>query len=208
MIKELKGKHYFFRNDPVSKYFYDRKTTEHEEQKMDELKTKMRAFAKKVGISDCGLELAGYLDDYGYYKLWDEHRSKIGLMYLGEDIDEVFDVCIRMTLSSISNRYEFLNRKELQNDFKIRFHDIGFVDEVRTNCILDNYCPQFYYYEYELGIYDKYYEGNIPQEIVERYTNSLNNFWWSKEQGVKWEYDYNTKKFNCSKIKQEKVLTK
>ena len=203
MIKELEGRYRFFQDDPIRKYFFDRKATENEIQKMDDLAIKIEEFAKKVDLDDYDFKFAGYLDNYGYYILFDEDRGWYGLMPLGEDIEEAFSNCISISLSYISHYYELKNRDELQKNFNSRFSNMGFVIKETDEYILEDYCPLFYDHEYELSVYDKYYDGNIPTEIIERYTNSLNNFWWSKEQGVKWEYDYNTKRFNCSKIKDK-----
>ena len=214
MIKELEGK---MTKELLDKYFWHRKTTKVEKQKCRELNKMFKEFTKKVYGQEEDIfsydEWFGYLEDYGYYLLVDGDPGKC-LPYLnnyGMDKEKAFVLIIYNFLIGMHQHYEFQNRRILCKDFQDRFGIFGFKNSDKNFNELDffdNYFNCLYYAEYDLDKWNKYYDGNTPDEIIKYYENYLNDIWWTKEKGITWKYDVENKKFNCQKNQKIKKLIK
>ena len=213
MIKELEGKYEFYPGDPLlKKYFFDVKLTKNEIKMMKEVYKYIKEFIKKTNLSKdlsykpYALISPSYLDNYGFYELVDVDRGYFDLIPLGENIQEVINYSINKMLSMLSHDYEFKNRQRLNKEFAERFEDFNF--KPLYNLDSNRYFSCLHFAEYAIDKWDKYYNGNLPDEIVIYYENYLNNIWWTKEQHVVWNYDKVNKKFNCKKNVKIKKLEK
>lgn len=205
MIKELEGDGSFFQDDPVlKKYFFDRKPTKSEKEKIDKLYSIVNNFCKKVYNEEVSYLDIGYLDDFGYYELTYADRGWYDLTELGEDVNKVSLHAIDEILFSNGFDYELQNRKILEQEFDTRFKEFNFeplggLESNRRFNIL-------HVTEYILSKWEKYYDGNIKEDTIKRYEDYINSIWWTKEQNITWEYDRDSKKINCKKVKdKEKV---
>ena len=213
MIKELEDKYEFYPGDPLlDKYFFNVKPTKNEMKKMKEVYKYVKKFIQKTKLSKdlsykpYALISPSYLDNYGYYELVDVDRGYFDLIPLGENIQEVINYSINKMLSMLSHDYEFKNRQRLNKEFAERFEDFNF--KPLYNLDSNRYFSCLHFAEYAIDKWDKYYNGNLPDEIVIYYENYLNNIWWTKEQHVVWNYDKVNKKFNCKKNVKIKKLEK
>lgn len=198
MIKELNGKYKFFQDDPLlEKYFFDKELTENERKKCSELYELVNNFCKKVYGKKSSYIGICYLDNYGYYELKDIDRGWFDLMPLGEDVNKVALYAVDEILFKNGFRYELENRERLKQEFDERFKDLSF-EPNRGFHIL-------HVTEYILSKWEIYYDGKLPEEIINKNESYMNNLWWTKEHHGKWEYDINTKKINFIKDKVKKL---
>lgn len=189
MLEYIKEKNTFFQNDIVfKKYFSERKQSKMEKKKLKEFKMLIKDFCKKVYGDDnynsflINYASIGYLEDYGYYTITDADRGYCDVFNFGENINEAFKNIIIDVLFNHSINYEFENREILEQDFIKRF-DIEYF-----GCL--------YFAENSLKHWNKYYDGNIPDNIINYYENYLNSIWWSEENNINWSFNLDTKKFN------------
>lgn len=206
MIKELAKKDEFFYSDPVfRKYFVDRKKTEFEKSKELEVYNMVFDFLKKTfNISGDNFKnliyrmgyfsFGAYLEDYGFYSLSDADRGYYDIEYYGEDINIAFYKLVDDILFDYAHDNERDNRKKYMSDFDTRF-------DVKGN----KYFSSLYETEYIIDKWDKYYEGNIPEYIIAYYEEQINDFVWSQENNTYWKYNRETKKFEPTKKKYNKV---
>lgn len=211
MIKELEGKTSFFQTDPLLlKYFFDVTPTEHELEKMREVCEPCEKFIEKTGLEKdlryvpYAFDSPAYLDNYGYYLLIDADRGNWDLIPLGEDVEKIKRTTIYRMLGSLGIEYELRNRKELRKEYDERFKEMNFkpLYDLETN----RYFNCLYYVEYGISKFDIYYDGKIPDDIIDYFERRLNSIWWSKEQGVTWYYNRETKRFDCQKKEKSKKL--
>lgn len=200
MIKELAKKDEFFYSDPVfRKYFVDRKRTEFEKSKELEVYNMVFDFFKKTfNISVDNFKnliyrmgyfsFGGYLDNYGFYSLSDADRGYYDIEYYGEDINVAFYRLVDDILFDFAYDNERENRRKNMIDFDTRF-------DGKDN----KYFPSLYETEYMIDKWDKYYEGNIPEYIINYYEEQINDFVWSQENNVYWGYNRETRKFESIK---------
>ena len=194
------------------KYNYlGREETYGESQKCINLIKKFNQFTKKVYGIEFSIfgydEILGYSNDFGYYKLYNYGgETPLELKY-GFNEDEVFFRLLDYFLINAGMYYEYDNREKFQKDFKNRFSDLDFkkINQRDIN-VYDEYFNDLYYYEYALDKWDKYYDGNIPLEIIGYYQNILNNDSWSNVQKVIWKYNLEIKKFDCKKNEKVRKL--
>ena len=213
MIKDLEGELTW---KLLDKYFYKRKYTEEEIKKYQELDSMFRKFNLKVYGEEDDIfsyqELFGYLENYGYYVVidGDDGRCIPTIQRHGFDKEKAFVSIIDDYLFMNAIDYELQNRKELSKDFQKRFGIYGlnnYDKEFNSLEFFDNYFTLLYFSEYNLDKWDKYYDGNIPDEIIKSYEVYLNGIKWSHEQGFTWKYDRNIKQFNIKeKLKIRKLM--
>lgn len=202
MIKELEGKKIFSQEDVVfKKYFCNRKQNDFEEKKLEELSVLINDFCKKVfgkdnfDFSSVIYTVVSYLENYGYYAISDIDRGHMEIFNFGEDLDKAFKNIIINVLFIYSINYEFENRKKLENDFIHRFDNIEYF-----GCL--------YFAEDSIKYWNKYYDSNIPDDIINYYENYLNDIYLSKENNISWDFDSDKKLFNCKKQAKVKKLGK
>ena len=183
MLKELKEKKCLFEGDELYiKYFSRRKETEFEKNKYEELSNVINGFYQKVYGDDNYKDFLiyylsiGYLEDYGYYAITDADRGYKNIINLGEKVDDAFINLVCDALGSYAVDFECTNRDKLKKDFANRFGDMEYF-----HCL--------YYAEYELNQWSKYYNGNIPNNIIEKYEKYLNSILLGDIGKTNWQYN-------------------
>lgn len=190
MIKELSGKKQLYYDDKLfKKYFSEKIPTDNEEEKKEEFKNLLDEFCLKVYRMDSNAWgffphgfIFGYLEDFGYYILTVGDRGYYNLDNYGEDIEEAFKNIVTEILSVYAMDYEFENRKSLKEDFSNRFGNMEY-----SGCI--------YFAENALQIWDLFYDGNIPKEIVDFYDDYLNRVCGDDANVMIWKFNTATKSF-------------
>lgn len=200
MIEELKGEDLFFQDDEIfKKYFCNKEKTTIEHEKGEALANLIKDFCTKLynekmrnyQFLPSGYITYNYLENYGYYFITDADRGWRSVINLGEDTNRAFILLVSDILFVHSMYYELENREKLQADFKNRFGDIEYF-----GCL--------YYAEIAFQEWLKYYNDNVPIEIINYYEDYLNSVWWSKENNLNWKYNPNTKLFDCHTIEKTK----
>lgn len=128
MIEELKDKKHLFQDDKLfKKYFSERKETEFEKSKYEELYNMISTFYKKVYGDDnykyflIDYLSIGYLEDYGYYATTDADRGYRNIINLGEKLEDAFVNLVGDALFTYAIVFEWTNRRELVRDYISRF---------------------------------------------------------------------------------------
>ena len=134
----------------------------------------------------------GYLEDYGYYATTDADRGCKNIINLGEKVDDAFVSFINDSLFSYAVDFECTNRDKLKKDFANRFGDMEYF-----HCL--------YYAEYELNQWSKYYDGNIPNNIIEEYEKYLNSILLDDKGKRNWIFDIEQGLFTYKDNKDKKV---
>ena len=172
MISELENKNLLHKDSKTfNKYFCREEKTPNEIEKQKELSRLVLDFYNKVfnkniknichDLFDYDFGTYDYLDNYGYYVItYDYHNY-----YYIEHYDDIYGAFVsvaRKILTKKSRVYEMKNHKSLKKDFKNRFGDMMY------NCFVPMY-------EYELSKWAIYFDGNIPEEIINRYCEIINH---------------------------------
>lgn len=190
MIAELENQSEFYYTDELfKKYFLERKLTENEQQKKEELFQLINNFINKVYSEELsfqefistGYVSVSYLNDFGYYIVSDRDRGHYEVINYGEDTFIAFQKIITEFLFSHSFNYEMNNREQLKHDYKIRFNKEY------------NQCLSFT--EYCLNKWNIYFDNNIPNEIINYYEKYLNSVNYEQPDKI-WIYNIETKSFN------------
>jgi len=193
MIKELENSNCsFFQKDPLfRKYFMDREKTENEESKEDEIYYLISGFCKKVFGNAYNIYMPDieYLDDFGFYELVEADRGNFDVYNYGEDINEVFERSIIKLLFQLYSNKEVHNRKRIEEEYHQRFGDI-------------EYDWLLYPREEALNAWKVYYDGNIPDRLVDLYEKKLNYRVWNIEKNI--FFKYNGEEFILDKNKTMK----
>ncbi len=201
MIKELENQNYYHKDDDTfRKYFigYQKKPIEIAKEKelsgliLDFYQT---IFDKDVNaisylMFDNTFVTYGYLDNYGYYEIdYDNHDFYVQGPI--ETKEEIFIMVIKKILKKKSEFFEKNNRKELKREFKSRFGNIDYTDDL----------PR---YEYELKKWARYFKDekwmtqfkeDMPQMVIDTYNKSINlNYSFSSNQ-MRLAYDETTHQF-------------
>ncbi len=134
----------------------------------------------------------GYLKDIGYYAVEDMERGQYsfpdGLPC--QNLNKAFSILVNGLLKSESIEYEYKNKEKL-------------VKESSKNN--GDYNSLVVKYEYILDKWYKYYDGNIPNDIIKEYENKLNNL---ELNNINYKYNKKTKKIDVitnDKIRKEKL---
>lgn len=190
MIKELKNKNLFHKdNELFKKYFIEKAKSKEETANTKKLSDLVLSFYQKIydkdtkyvnyNMFDYDFCTYGYLENYGYYIInYDTHNYYFVAQY--DEISEAFVALIRIILNKKSQVYEQANRRNLKQDFKKRFPNV-------------KYDKFFCQYEYELNKWSEYFDGNIPQELINKYNAAINYF--NITDKLSLVYDPLTKKF-------------
>ena len=164
-----------------------RERTEVEEEKLKSLRLLLKIFWRKVypnleyDVFLKGYSNIGYFENLGFYAVVDVGSDDISIYTYGTNLNEVFEIILKSVLFEYSMDYENKNRKDLQKDFETRFKGI-------------KYSQGLYVVEYALDMWNKFYEGNIPDSIIEHYEKYLNTHW--KLDDMVWFYDKETHHIN------------
>lgn len=199
MIEDLKEKKRLFQGDELfRKYFSKRKETEVEKSKYEELSNMISKFYKKVSGDDNYKDFLiyylsiGYLEDYGYYATTDADRGDRNIIYLGEKLEDAFVNFVIDALFSYAVDFECTNRENLKKDYLNRFGNMEY-----------NQC--LYFAEYALNQWSKYYDSNIPNNIIRIYENYLNSILLDDIGKTNWKFNIEQGLFTYSGSKDARA---
>ena len=201
MITDLEGKNSFHYLDPLYiKYFVTKKVSLMEQEKLSSMRSLIRDFTQKVydentnvfTYNKCRL---GYLQDYGYYLLANGDRGFYYIENFGLDENLAFKNIIIELLLGLAIDYEMYNRTTLYEDFAQRFAFLNI-----------EYGSDIYFAEYCLRMLNKYYDNNIPQDIICYFENYLNAHY--NSQSINWKYNPTTLKFESLQPNNTRTLKK
>ena len=195
MLRNIEREYCLFYTDPFLKEnIFKKSLSNNEIEKYNELYTMISDFYKKVYNQvyrdNYYGGFMGYLDNYGYYEITDADRGDYNLSFLGEDVYNAALYIIDNIISLYGVRYEEDN--QFKENYPNRFSDPNL--EVFNNALYNS--------EYILSKWYKYFDGNIPSNIIKKYEEYMTNLWMSKELSIEWEYDANTQQFNYVKNKK------
>ena len=173
MISELHNKDFFYKENPTFiKYFYKRIRNENELIKEIQLSRLILKFYQKVydekqkvinrDIFDYDFFNYGYIEDYGYYTINDGNNGYYIVICYGEDINKAFINIVESIINKNAKESEIKNHREIKRIYKKRFGSPK------------NY-KELYYTNYALSKWNKFYDGNIPNQIVDMYLNKLDS---------------------------------
>ena len=137
----------------------------------------------------------GYLDDYGYYTI---DYDNWGYYLINCYEDNYYDAFIALAIKVLDKKAEEYiqkNRKLLKKDFKTRFQNIKYNDNL-------------YVYEYELLKWKEYFDGIVPEKIIEKYNNRIAFNYSLNINGITLKYDRALNKFVSSPKDKTKKLVK
>ena len=199
MIEELKDKKLLFQDDELfKKYFSERKETEVEKSKYEELSSMIGNFYKKVYGDDnykyflIDYLSIGYLEDYGYYATTDADRGYRNIINLGEKLEDAFVNLVGDALFTYAIVFEWTNRRELVRDYISRFGNT-------------EYNQSLSFAEYALNQWSKYYDGNIPNNIIKLYEEYLNSILLDDRGKTNWKFNIEQGLFTYKDNKDKKV---
>ena len=163
--------------------------------KEKELVTKLLAFYQKVydkdvkdlnyGMFDYDFYSMGYNNDYGYYVVEYYHSKSYVVTTYADNIDDAFFYIACRMIDKKRLEYEIKNSKSIKKYYKNRFKKLNQYNEIFKT-------------EYDLSIWDKYYDGIIPEKIISQYEKYINS---NKElipSDTILKYDSNDKKIVVS----------
>ena len=103
---------------------------------------------------------AGYEPGKGYYIIYDSAYGYHEVVLYGENQEAAFVAIISNIIEKKSQKNLFDNKESIIEEYSQRFAGVN------------NVCPM-YHVEYVLDKFDKYYDGDIPQVIVDKYLRSV-----------------------------------
>lgn len=130
-----------------------------------------------------GNKTFGYLEGYGYYVLTHKliGKTKYAILHKYKDKIELFDTEVN---NYLYNRFRIEEEKLRGNDrFNYHIQDLGI-----------DYFKEYYIYSRMLESYVKYYDGNVPSDIIDRLLDRLNNAfeYYNPEIANRFTYDAET----------------
>ena len=128
-----------------------------------------------------------YVDGCGYYAI--KYGHKYDTKHY-PSLNEAFINIAEIMLHKKSADYERKNHKELKRDFKKRFENQKYIFLIAE-------------YEYELSKWNKYFDGNIPEEVIDGYDKGVNVICLSYDINLRVAFNPTTMKFE--KIARPKV---
>ena len=120
----------------------------------------------------------GYNINDGYYIVDYDTSNSFIMMSYGEDIEGAFIYLANKILDKNRMEYERENRKSIKKDYNTRFSKVKYYDRLLKA-------------EYDLTRWNKYYEGNVPEELIELYLKYINNTYGLYEANGYFEYENN-----------------
>ena len=183
--------------DKLYKKIFEEKRSKEELDKKKMLGDMVMNFYKKVfnkiNLPKQHLSF-GYIDEFGYYVLYDCDRGMIDFLegFPCRCLEQAFKIIIMDLLFYESMNYELENRKKLIKDFSTRNK------KIKYNSMLARY-------EYTLRLFDKYYDGIIPDDIIKTYEKKLD---YSELDNINHKYNNKTKEIDLivnNKIRIEKL---
>lgn len=186
MIKELANRDLFHKDSEVlKKYFINKERTATEIEKIDQLSKLVVSFYQKVydskthnvnySMFDFDFRTYGYLEDYGYYIIDYDMKNYYFIQHL-EDIHDAFIAVARRIMYKKYEEHVHVNHKEIKKNLKTRSNDIKSFSAI-------------YQYEYELSKWSKYFDGEVPQALIDMYNKLANMTYYASSQKLSFEYD-------------------
>ena len=204
MIKEFKNEDLLHQESAVfKKYFVDKQLSDKEKENTNKLSNLLLHFYQKLygketksindNIFNYDFYTYGYLENYGYYVINHDNCSYYLIKGYEDNIQNAFISLAIKVLDKKAEEYIRSNRKLLKKDFKNRFPNIKYIDSL-------------YIYEYELLKWKEYFDGIIPQLIIDEYNKHFNYDLNNNE--IKFKYDQSSNKFVTSENAKTKKLIK
>ena len=168
------------------KYYREHKLTEKEQQKTDEFHKKMEDYVIKTngenGLSYYRYELEGsieYREELGYISVGNFDRDEVKVFSYGKTIDKAFQNATINFEFHVYSDYELHNRQNLNKQYSERFLDGNYSE--------DDYHGPFFWSEFALQDFRKYYGDAIPENIIHCYENYL-----MEVENESFKYDHET----------------
>ena len=105
---------------------------------------------------------AGYDSEKGYYIVFNGLYRYYEVVLYGDNAEAAFLCVVDNIIERKSQKNLFDNKKSILAQYHRRFAGTG----------ITNVLP-IYHIEYVLDKFDKYYDGNIPKDIVDKYLNGI-----------------------------------
>ena len=206
MINELESKDYLYsKSKTFNDYFVKREKTDNEIKKETIIIKLILDFYQKVydkemkeldnDIFDFDLCDFGYIDNYGYYVINYDNWGYYLVHCYGEDLLEIFSTLVRSVLNAKRRNYLCKNRKIIKNEYRNRFRHFKNYDVIFNA-------------EYDLDKWNKYYNDEIPEEIINRYNDYVNNNYYLSKVNNILEYDKKYKIFKYTSNLKKRSLKK
>lgn len=168
------------------KYYREHKLTEEEQQKTDEFYKKMEDYVIKTngenGLTYYRYEPEGsieYREELGYISVGNFDRDEVTVFSYGKNIEEAFlNATINFEFHVYSD-YELHNRQNLNKQYSARFLDGNYSE--------DDYHGPFFWSEFALQDFRKYYGDAIPVNIIHFYEKYL-----MEVENESFKYDHET----------------
>lgn len=168
------------------KYYREHKLTEEEQQKTDEFHKKMKDYVIKTngenGLTYYRYEPEGsieYREELGYISVGNFDRDEVTIFSYGKNIEEAFlNATINFEFHVYSD-YELHNRQNLNKQYSERFLDGNYSE--------DDYHGPFFWSEFALQDFRKYYGDAIPVNIIHLYEKYL-----MEVENESFKYDHET----------------
>lgn len=168
------------------KYYREHKLTEEEQQKTDEFHKKMEDYVIKTngenGLTYYHYGPEGsivYREGLGYISVGNFDRDEVTVFSYGKNIEEAF---LNATISfefNVYSDYELHNRQNLNKQYSERFLDGNYSE--------DDYHGPFFWSEFALQDFRKYYGDAIPENIIQFYEKYL-----MEVENESFKYDHET----------------
>ena len=207
MIDELENKKYLYsKSKLLNSIFIKREKTDNEIKKEKILLNLLLDFYQKAydkntkelhyTMFDYDLCSFGYIDNYGYYMINYDNWNYYLVHIYGNNLFEAFSSLARSILNNKRREYLNKNKKTIKNEYFNRFKNIKNY-EIIFNA------------EYDLNKWNKYYQNEIPRELIDKYNEYVNdNYHLSKINNVL-EYNKKIKSFIITnKIKVRSLKNK
>jgi hypothetical protein len=107
-----------------------------------------------------------------------------------EDIHSAFIAIARKIMNKKGMQEIEQNRKQIKTDLKKRFGNKS--------------ATQLWQYEYELNEWQQYFDNEIPQELIDMYTQYVNDSYYATTERMTYTYNKESKQL----ISKPKILTR
>lgn len=149
-----------------NKYYLEKKFSEEEIEKTNLLQKGFLDFEQKVRgndelLGDC-IQWIKYYNGKGYLWWVNADRSLVDIYYFGKEYEEALLTGLIEYEFCINYHRELMNRKKLNLQFVERFPEIE-----------EDYHGPFFFAEFALQDFRKYYGDNIPYYLVRYYEDYL-----------------------------------
>ena len=160
--------------------------SEEENQKYDALASKVLDFYQKVydterqhlsyAMFDYEFYGFGYNKNDGYYVVDYDSSNSFVLLSFGESLDDAFLFLANKILDKKRIEYEQEHKRELRKEYKERFKALKAFDRLSKA-------------EYDLNMWNKYFDNNVPDNIINYYLSYVNNTYGLYESNGYFEYN-------------------